>query len=515
MPSLLLKLHPDDNIAVALQDLSTGAILRADDGTSFALHDTVPLGHKLALLDLPKGSVVKKYGEVIGLTTCDVPRGSWIHSHNLENPPRQVVSSPRPAAAPKPLASSHASFEGYVRADGSVGTRNYIAVIASVNCSATVAHAVADRFPRDRLADWPAVDGVLALTHHGGCGLPRGGIQWNYLSRVLEGMSRHPNIAAALVIGLGCEQLTAQDLVQMTSLSRQSEASPSRPARLRKTLVMQETGGTEATIEAAERIIGEWLPQVGAWERETAPASALVVATECGGSDAFSGITANPAVGHAVDRLIACGGTAVLSETPEVVGAEQILLRRSVSDEVRRSLIERIEWWEWYAGVFGAKLDHNPSVGNKAGGLTTITEKSLGAVLKGGSSPLRSVVGYGESIPHGGLVFMDTPGFDPPSVTGMVAGGANLVLFTTGRGSCFGATAAPTIKIATTSRLAHAMSGDIDVDAGVILGGRSPEHVGEEIFQAILRVASGEPTSSERLGYGRYEFVPWSIGPVL
>ncbi len=515
MPPPLLRLHPDDNIAVALCDLSAGTTLSVDGGTSLVLHDTVPTGHKIALHDLLEGSVVKKYGEVIGRTTCDVPQGSWVHSHNLENPPRPSSSPPLPAVVPEPRSLSQATFQGYVRADGSVGTRNYIAVIASVNCSATVAHAVAERFPRDRLAEWPSVDGVLALTHHGGCGLPRGGIQWNYLSRVLGGMSRHPNIAAALVIGLGCEQLTAQDLVQISCPSGQAGEPPSRPARLRNTLVMQETGGTEATIDAAERIIGEWLPRVGALQRETTPASALVVATECGGSDAFSGITANPAVGHAVDRLIACGGTAVLSETPEVVGAEQTLLRRAVSDEVRRSLIERIEWWEWYAGVFGAKLDHNPSVGNKAGGLTTIAEKSLGAVLKGGSTPLKSVVGYGEPVPRGGLVFMDTPGFDPPSVTGMVAGGANLVLFTTGRGSCFGATAAPTIKIATNSKLARAMPGDIDIDAGVILGGRSPDYVGEEIFQAILRVASGEPTSSERLGYGRHEFVPWAIGPVL
>ncbi len=498
---------------MALRPLAKGMRGEVAGVGELEVREAIPRGHKLAVVDVAGGELVRKYGEVIGVATCDIGRGSWVHSHNLQNPARSAEIPERLTPSERPdedsqAALERATFRGYVREDGTVGTRNYIVVIPSVHCSVTVACEIAERFSSEELAQWPHVDGVVALGHHGGCGLPRGGLQWKLLSRLLQGMMRHPNVAAALVVGLGCEQLAVDDVVRL-------EVPGAAKRRRVETLVMQQVGGTRAAVERGEAVIRSWLPEVNRWRREVVPARHLVVATECGGSDAFSGVTANPAVGRAINRLVACGGTGVLSETPEVAGAEQVLLRRAATPEVARALLERLSWWEWYAGVFGAQLDQNPSPGNKAGGLTTIAEKSLGAILKGGSTPLEAVVPYGAEIPRGGLVFMDTPGFDPPSVTGMVAGGANLVVFTTGRGSCFGAAAAPTLKVATTRELARAMPEDIDIDAGGVLEGEPIDAVGEAIFRRMLEVASGEPTASESLGYGRHEFVPWAIGPVL
>ncbi len=529
MDSPVLRLHRADNIVVALRDLPRGSAISLPGRGAIVTNELIPIGHKLAVEPIEAGAAARKYGERIGLATTPIAPGDWVHCHNLVNPPRgeQDVDLP-PSMAAADLEPAP-TFQGYMRSDGRVGTRNCIAVIASVNCSAGVAHEVASRFPADRLSPFANVDTVLPLTHDSGCGMPRHGTHWDHLRRVLSGMRSHPNIAACLVIGLGCEQLSADDVVTVDQPLRSSPASYSPPVPSQspqhqgmagpspspKTLVIQQVGGTQATIEAAERTIVHWLPQVDQWRRQTVSANKLVVATECGGSDAFSGITANPAVGRAADLVVGAGGTAVLAETPEVVGAEQVLLRRATSNAVREALLERIAWWEWYAGVFGAELDHNPSPGNKAGGLSTIAEKSLGAILKGGSSPLKAVLEYAEPIPAGGFVFMDTPGFDPPSVTGMVAGGANVILFTTGRGSCFGSNCVPTIKIASNSQLAQKMPEDIDIDAGQILHGRSLDQTGSDIFQTILDVASGRKTCSEQLGYGAYEFVPWAIGPVL
>ena len=520
----VLRLHDDDEVMVSICDLPSGRSVDLGPDGTLQILEKISSGHKVARVAIAADQPVRKYGEIIGIATESIQKGAWVHSHNLRNPARD--SSPDLGSSPTwtaPRQISPFTFEGYRRPDGRVGTRNYVAVISSVNCSATVAHAVAARFTPDRLAEFPNIDGVLAFTHDGGCGMPRHGLQHQILSRVLSGMQSHPNLAACLVIGLGCEQLPAQEIVSLSLPAKTLTAGESSSSRMpvksdqnqAQILVMQEQGGTRATVNEAERRLLDLLRHANSITRQRVSASHLTVATECGGSDAFSGITANPAVGVAADLIVGNGGTVVLSETPEVAGAEQILLRRAASEHVGKTLLEKLKWWEWYAQIFGAEFDDNPSRGNKAGGLTTITEKSLGAVLKGGSSPLRKVIDYAEPIDEPGLVFMDSPGYDPPSVTGMVAGGATIVLFTTGRGSCFGCKGVPTIKIASNSAIAARLSEDIDLDAGTILDGISHDEMGHEILDAILAVAGGKRTASEKLGYGDYEFMPWSIGPVL
>jgi altronate hydrolase len=347
------------------------------------------------------------------------------------------------------------------------------------------------------------VDGVIALTHKGGCGAHYGGAEVDLLQRTLAGFARHPNIAGYVLIGLGCEINQIPDMVE-----RQALGSPT-------SLVIQDEGGLVETVEAGARAIAALLPGANACRRETVPASELMVALQCGGSDAWSGITANPALGRAVDLLVAQGGTAVLGETPEVYGAEHLLTRRAVSRDVGEKLLARIRWWERYTAINGAEIDNNPTPGNKLGGLTTIYEKSLGAVAKSGTTPLNDVVEYAESVRARGFVHMDTPGYDPVSVTGQVAGGCNLVVFTTGRGSVFGCRPAPTIKVATNTPLYRRMAGDMDVNAGRVLEGAGLDEIGGEIFELMLRVASGEPTRSERHGIGEEEFNPWILGATL
>jgi altronate hydrolase len=378
-----------------------------------------------------------------------------------------------------------------------------VAVISSVNCSASVSRYVADRFRGDAVASYPHVDGVIALTHKGGCGAHYGGAEVDLLQRTLAGFARHPNIAAYVLIGLGCEVNQIPDLVGRQGL----EGAPS--------LIIQEEGGLVETVDAGVQAVESLLPAADACRRRPVPVSELTVALQCGGSDAWSGITANPALGSAVDLLVAAGGTAVLGETPEIYGAEHLLTRRAASDGVARKLIDRIAWWERYVEMNGAEIDNNPTPGNKLGGLTTIYEKSLGAVAKSGSTPLTDVVGYAEAVTAHGLVHMDTPGFDPVSVTGQVAGGCTLVVFTTGRGSVFGCKPAPTIKVATNSPLYEKMRNDMDVDAGTIMAGTPVEVVGREIFELMLAVASGETTRSERHGIGEEEFNPWILGATL
>jgi altronate hydrolase len=390
-----------------------------------------------------------------------------------------------------------------------------LAVISSVNCSASVTRAIARHFDRQRLSAFPNVDGVVALTHHGGCAMQFNGQQHQILNRVLGGMARHPNIGGYVLIGLGCEKATLdfliadQRLVQIEGLAGSS--LDTRPP----TLTMQTVGGTAKTIEAGIRLVEQLLPQVDQVQREPIPASELILATQCGGSDGSSGITANPAVGVACDLLVDQGGTAILGETTEIVGAEHLLTRRAVNEPVGRKLLEKIAWWKWYAGLFGETLDDNRSAGNAAGGLTTIAEKSLGAIAKAGSRPLVQVYEYAEPVAERGLVIMDSPGFDPASITGMVAGGANLVVFTTGRGSCYGCKPAPSLKIATNTPMFQRMQDDMDVDAGRVLAGATVEDLGREIFELLLDVASGRPTKSEAQGLGDEEFVPWMIGPIL
>lgn len=508
----IICLHPSDNICVVVRPLDRGDEVAVGED-QITLREAIKPGHKLAVRAIGQGQKVLKYGQAIGVATADIQAGQWVHCHNLSNDDHARDYAAATGVPPPPPPITDRTFLGYRRASGQAGTRNYIAIISTVNCSASVSKYVAERFDQSLLGDYPNVDGVVAFKHETGCGMPYDSLQHEMLNRVMGGIARHPNIGAYLLIGLGCEQATighlmeAQRLVQIDGVSSERNAPP--------VFSMQDLGGTTKTVEAAVGKVVELLPWANDVRREPIPASKLILATECGGSDGSSGITANPAVGVASDRIVACGGTAILAETPEIYGAEHLLTRRAVSEDVARRLIERVEWWKWYTGVFGAQLDNNPSIGNKEGGLTTIAEKSLGAVAKAGSTALVDVYQYAEPVTANGLVFMDTPGFDPPSVTGMVAGGANMAVFTTGRGSCFGCKPTPSIKIATNTLMYQRMIDDMDINAGEIVAGRSVEEVGQEIFDEILAVASGKKTKSELHGIGEEEFIPWTPGPVL
>lgn len=508
----VIRLHGLDNIAVATVPLTPGTELLFE-GEPIKLVEPIAMGHKLAIEPIGEGAPVRKYGQVIGHTTQRVACGAWVHTHNLTLQPFERDYAPAEHLPPEPQPITDRTFLGYRRASGKVGTRNYIAVISTVNCSASVSKFIARHFDDRELQPFENVDGVIALTHEGGCGLQFAGIAHQMLNRVLAGFARHPNVGAYLLVGLGCEQAEMQYLLQQQKLVQiaGTEAESKGPI----VFSMQDQGGTRNTVAAGVRKVKELLPLVNDVHREPVPASEIVLATECGGSDGSSGITANPALGVAADMVVACGGTAILGETSEIFGAEHLLTRRARSKEVARKLIERIEWWQCYTGLFDVQLDNNPSVGNKAGGLTTIAEKSLGAIAKGGSTALVDVLQYAQPVASKGLVVMDTPGYDPASVTGMVAGGANIVVFTTGRGSCFGCKPAPTIKVATNTPMFQRMEDDMDIDAGRILSGTAVEEIGQQIFEAILAVASGTKTKSESHGIGDEEFVPWTVGPML
>jgi altronate hydrolase len=513
-----ILLRGEDNVAVAARPIPRGAVLDFG-GRAVEVREPIALGHKVALADIDADAPIRKYGQIIGFASRAIPAGAWVHEHNVKADlfaRDYAFASERP---PVPRAEPR-TFPGFLRPDGRVGTRNYIAVISTVNCSASTSRYISERF-RDGAwrQDYPNVDGVFAVTHKGGCAMPFGGSDHATLERVLAGFANHPNVAAYVLVGLGCEVSFAQHVVEAHDLvalggARRPGAPAAEPTRPR-VLNIQEQGGITRTVEAAVAAVHQLLPVANTWTRSEQPASKIHLAMECGGSDGNSGVTANPALGVAADLIVAQGGTAVLGETPEIYGAEHLLTRRAVRPEVGARLVERIKWWEWYAGVFGAALNNNPSPGNKRGGLTTIYEKSLGALAKAGSTPLAGVVGYAERVDTPGLVFMDTPGFDPPCTTGLVAGGANVLVFTTGRGSVLGLKPTPCIKVATNTPLFERMADDMDLDAGTILEGEPVEGVGRRIFELILDVAGGRPTRSERAGVGEEEFAPWQIGPTL
>ena len=514
-PPRIVRLHSGDNVAVATSSLSPGDELSIKT-QAFTSLGAIPAGHKVAVNEISSGDLILKYGNPIGRATRAIRPGDHVHVHNLAD--HHVVSSETTEVTPPvPPAPLRRTFEGYHRPGGAVGTRNYVMILSTVNCSASVCHKVIERFDQHRMRRWPNVDGVFAATHTTGCALQYHGVKHQMLGRTLAGYARHPNIGGCLIIGLGCEQTTSGYLSEhhkVVSLYAPSGQQLTRDDGL-PFLTMQTEGGTRATIDKAEKLLEATLDRANAATRSTADASHLTLAVECGGSDGYSGLTANPAVGVVSDRIVACGGTSVISETTELYGAEHLLVRRSRNRDVAQKLLDRIQWWKDYVAMYGGELDNNPSVGNKAGGLTTITEKSLGAVSKSGSTALEAVYEYAEPIESKGLVVMDSPGFDPSSVTGKVAGGANLVMFTTGRGSCFGCKPTPVIKIATNTAMYESLSDDMDLNAGVVLEGEDLPSVGDRFFEYALKVASGEKTSSERLGIGDHEFIPWTVGPTL
>jgi altronate hydrolase len=508
---LVLRLNPADDVVIARRQLVAGTLIKSEGITVSGL---VPPGHKLATRALAVGTPVRRYNQIIGFATREIRPGEHVHLHNLGIGAEHGAFERDYAFCvdmqPTPVAASPASFMGIVRDDGRVATRNYIAILSSVNCSATVSRAIADRFRRDifpaALADFPNVDGVIALTHGTGCGMDMGE-SMQVLRRTMAGYARHPNVAAVIFIGLGCEAN------QITSLfGAEGLKESDRIARYN----MQDVGGTAKAIERGVALVRDMLPAANRIGRVPVPASHLMLGLQCGGSDGYSGITANPALGNAVDRLVAHGGTAILSETPEIYGAEHLLTRRAVTRDVGEKLIARIKWWEDYTARNHGEMNNNPSPGNKAGGLTTILEKSLGAVAKGGTTNLVDVYEYAQPVTAKGFVYMDTPGYDPVSATGQVAGGANMIVFTTGRGSAYGCAPSPSLKLATNSELWQRQEEDIDLNCGEIADGVATiEQVGERLFELILATASGSRTKSESFGYGQSEFVPWQLGATM
>jgi altronate hydrolase len=503
-----LVLHPSDNVAILTARAQQGA---RPLGLGDPLEAPVASGHKIAREPITEGGAIVKFGQTIGYATRLIAQGEHVHTQNCtfgaHDQDYHVGADLEAARAAIPQIAPR-TFQGYRRANGQTGTRNYIALCATVNCSATVIRRAAETVMASGvLAGYPNVDGVVAFAHGTGCGMAPSGPGFDNLQRVLWGHATHPNVGAAVFVGLGCEVM---------QVARMKHAYGATGAERFHGLTIQDTGGTTRTIARIVEQIHELLPQVDAITREPVPAAELKVALECGGSDGFSGITANPALGVASDLLVGLGGTAILAETPEIYGAEQLLLRRAVSQEVADKLIARIRWWENYTAINGGSMDNNPSPGNKQGGLTTILEKSLGAAAKAGSTPLTDVFEYAERVTTPGFVFMDTPGYDPVATTGQIAGGAQVVVFTTGRGSAFGSKPAPTIKVATNDRLYAQMPDDMDINCGdVVSQGVTIQAKGAEILERILAVASGEKTKSESLGLGDNEFVPWQVGAVM
>jgi len=505
-----IRLHANDNVVIARRQLVGGTWLDAEQTTVIGL---IAAGHKMASAAIAVGEAVLRYGQIIGFASQPIQAGQHVHTHNLVMGDFERTHSAGVDAAPTayvPLAQQP-SWQGIVRADGQVATRNYLGVLTTVNCSATVARAIADHFRRDinpqALADFPNIDGVIALTHGVGCGVDPDGEALKILRRTLSGYARHPNFAAVLFVGLGCETNQVDTLMEQGQLQQDGRI---------QSFTIQDSGGTRKTVARGIAMIGDMLAAANRVQRQPLPLSHLTVGLQCGGSDGYSGITANPALGAAMDLLIRHGGSAILSETPEIYGAEHLLTRRVAEPLIAQKLMARVHWWEDYCQRMGAEMNNNPSAGNKAGGLTTILEKSLGAVAKAGSTNLVDVLEYAETVKTRGLVFMDTPGYDPVSATGQVAGGANLICFTTGRGSAYGCAPSPSLKLSSNTALWERQQEDIDLDCGGIANGRiSVEQVGEKIFAMILAVASGQKTKSELHGYGQNEFVPWQIGATM
>ena len=499
-----LRLGAQDNVAVALDSLAEGAHV-----SGVTITARVPRGHKFALVPIPDGAPILKFGQIIGFAAGNIAPGAHVHVHNvvLHDFARDYAFSADAREEVLLPEAERAHFMGFRRSNARTGTRNYLGILTSVNCSASVARFAARELERSGALDaFPGIDGVVPIVHGTGCGMASKGEGFDVLSRTLWGYATHPNFAAVVMVGLGCE---------MFQIARfKSEYGVDETDAFR-TLTIQDEGGTRRTVEHIVGALTEMLPSAGAWTREARPLSELVLALQCGGSDGYSALTANPALGVASDLLVRHGGTSILSETPEIYGAEHLLTRRAVSRAVGEKLVERIKWWEDYTQRNGGEMNNNPSPGNKAGGLTTILEKSLGAAAKGGAANLAAVYEYAEPVTTPGFVFMDTPGYDPVAATGQVAGGANVICFTTGRGSAFGCKPTPSIKLATNSDIAARMSEDMDINCGDVLDGVPLATKGREIFDLVVEVASGASTKSEELGYGDAEFVPWQIGAVM
>ena len=513
-----VHLHPADNVAIAKKNMHVNVTLGlgsvSHPHTLVPVRQRIPGGHKVALWEIATGEPVRRYGQVIGFATRNILPGEHVHTHNLgvRDFARKYDFGKDALPVTVVPPGKRRTFQGYKRADGHVGTRNYVAVISTANCSAHTCRQIAHHFTPERLAAFPNVDGVIALTHHSGCSICAGGPDHVLLARTLAGMACNPNVGATVVVGLGCETNQPADLVENYSRRRYG---PHTPIELPFILTIQDVGGIQEAVRAGILAVEDLLPRVDAAQRTPQPISELVVALQCGGSDGWSGVTANPVVGRAADELVRQGGTVVMAETPEIYGVEHLLTRRAIGPEVGQKLVDKVHWWEAHTRRLGAEIDNNPTPGNKAGGLTTIYEKALGAVAKAGHTPLIDVYDYAEPVAAHGLVFMDSPGTDPVSVTGQVAGGCNLVLFTTGRGSVFGFKPAPSIKICSNSTTYERMIDDMDLNAGRVLEDATLEGIAAELLDLLVAVASGQPSKSEAQGVGEAELCPWNLGGTL
>ncbi|MBX2805931.1 MAG: altronate dehydratase family protein [Hyphomicrobiales bacterium] len=500
-----LRLHGDDNVIVSVDQVRQGDRLAED----FIAATRVPRGHKIAVCTIASGEPIRKFGQIIGFASREIARGEWVHEQNvvMSDFSRDYAFSADADQGGVVAPDAPATFEGFRRANDKAGTRNYIGILTSVNCSASVARFIAEAVTRSGILDeFPNVDGVIPLVHGGGCALDVNGEGYEMLKRTQWGYAANPNMGAVVMVGLGCEGF---------QIGRWKELYGVVESETFRSMTIQDVGGTRKTVDQGVEMITEMLPLVNQSKRETLPASMLSLALQCGGSDGYSGITANPSLGYASDILVAHGGTTILAETPEIYGAEHLLTRRAVSREVGEKLVERIKWWEDYTARNRMEMNNNPSPGNKLGGLTTILEKSLGATAKGGTSPLTAVYEYAEPANAKGFVFMDSPGYDPCSITGQVASGANIVAFTTGRGSAYGCKPSPSLKLATNTPMYEKMIDDMDINCGDVLDGVSIEEKGQQIFNRLLEVASGSRTKSEQFGYGDAEFVPWIVGATM
>jgi len=515
--TIAIRLNPRDNVAIAKQDIEPGVVLVLEDEThppcTIMVQQRIPSGHKIALRTIHSGEPVRRYGQTIGFASEVIEAGACVHTHNTEvhDFDRDYAFSVDAQPVKYLAEDQRRTFMGYRRPDGRVGTRNYIAVISTVNCSAHVAREIAHHFAAERLAGYPNIDGVIPITHGYGCSMPIGGTDYVFIQRTLAGIARHPNVGAYVLVGLGCENNQMSALVENYGLEDYNGILEGGAPQL----VIQELGGVRKTIAAGIKTIEEMLPSVNTAHREPALISELSVALQCGGSDGWSGVTANPVVGLVADEIVRSGGTVLLGETTEIYGAEHLLTRRAISPEIGEKLIAQIRWWENHARRMGMEINNNPSSGNKAGGLTTIHEKSLGAVAKAGSTPLIDVYHYAESLTTRGFNFMNTPGNDWTAIAGQVAGGCTLILFTTGRGSVFGFKPAPVIKIASNSTIYQHMADDMDLNAGRVLEGETLQEVADDLLELTIAVASGQPSRSEAQGLGESEFSPWHLGSTL
>src|SRR3954471_24254115 len=499
---LTIRLHANDDVVVARMDILPNTKVEGDVSTL----GRVPPGHKILTRAVKKGEPLRKYNQIIGFATEDLPAATHIHTHNCVMGDFERDYAFCADAHPTDYIEPAATFMGYRRADGRAATRNYIGIVTTVNCSAATSRMIAARL-EPMLAQYPNIDGVVPLTHGGGCGMAASGLEMDVLRRTLAGYTRHPNMAAVVMLGLGCETNQISGLMSAEGLQEGPKLIP---------MAIQDEGGVSKTVMRAVGFLKELLGEANDVKREPLPVGDLILALQCGGSDGYSGISAHPALGTAFDLLVRHGGTAVLSETPEIYGAEHLLTRRAASREVGEKIVRRIKWWEDHCARTGGEMNNNPSPGNKAGGLTTILEKSLGAVAKGGTTNLVDVYEYAQAITAKGFVFMDTPGYDPVSATGQVAGGANMIVFTTGRGSAYGCAPSPSLKLSTNTPLWVKQEEDIDLNCGEIADGiASVDEIGARLFQLMLDTASGRKSKSESHGYGQSEFVPWYLGAVM